>query len=90
MSAAPPEFDQDQLRQLAGELLADEAFKREIAEFIRDETDQVRKDLRRLLHIPADQHVSDGELVARIGTAYIAAEQLLKAFLETQRPEGAA
>lgn len=84
---APPNHELDVL-DIAGELLADEQFKRELSDFIRDETDQVRKDLRRLLRIPAEQRVSDAELVARIGTAYIAATQLLKAYIE--QPEAKA
>ena len=83
---APPDPD-----QVAQELLDDDQFLTDLAEEVRNQYDQMRKDLRKLLRIPADHKVTDAELISRIGIGYIAAEALLREYVAGQQEkEGAA
>ena len=84
---APPEFNPDDISR---ELLADDQFLTDLAEEFRDQYDQMRKDLRKLLEIPAGHQVSDAELISRIGTVYIAARAVLEEFFAGLEKEGAA
>jgi hypothetical protein len=87
VTAPPKDPDPD---QVAKELLADDQFLTDLAEEVRSQYDQMRKDLRKLLRIPADHKVTDAELISRIGIGYIAAEALLREYVSVQDKEGAA